>query len=380
MSVRMGTGTLAETWARRDVLRFPAFFGANAPNFSLAGIMGAAIPAALAHAFSPGTFLPFGFQPAAPVVRPAAGPGAAPALPLPAPAIVPPAPAVGGAAVLGGLPPAPPAVPGLLVVWFPASNMWAHVPAPAAPAPVPATAVAAPVGALAPALALAAAAVPAAPVGAPVRGGAIQHQPNKAGTNVVNVAIALTPQEAARANALAAEDDDGRDTPSVFVKTLKNKMGNVRTLSTLVQAISRLENLPPKMDAAHPNSPPWLGTWKEPPSRGLELPAPAKTQCSAHNTQPTHSHVLPLHAPMEPPHDPKEPHVPEPEHICFFSVFLGNSHTPGTSALLHADYPTLASLNVARSIVGPYYARNMQFLATISRGFLQQHADRARIT
>ena len=138
--------------------------------------------------------------------------------------------------------------------------MWAYVPAPAAPAApalVPAPAVAALAAVPAPAVPVPAA-VPAAPVVAPALGvapaaGAIRYKPNRAGTNVINVAITLTPQEAARANALAAEDDDGRDTPSVFVKTLKNKMENVRTLPQLVQAISRLENLLPNVDAAHPS-------------------------------------------------------------------------------------------------------------------------------
>ena len=94
--------------------------------------------------------------------------------------------------------------------------------------------------------------VPPAPVAAPVIAAAVQHQPNKASVNVVNVATALTPQEAARAIALAAQDDDGRDTPSACVKTLKSKMESVRSVAQLVQAISRLENLLPRVDAAHP--------------------------------------------------------------------------------------------------------------------------------
>ena len=306
MSARMGAESLAQTWARRNVLRFPALFGANASNFSLVGITGAAIPATLVQAFPPGTFVPFGYQP--PVVPPAAGPGGAPvagpgaaaalaagpggapaagpgaALPAPPAAPVAAQAPAGGAAALGVPPPAPPPIHGLMAIWLPGPNMWAYVPAPAAaapaaapvaipavvapvPAPAPAPAVpaapAAPAPAAAavpipaPAPALPAAAGPAVPVGAPaaaapVIAAAIQYQPNKASIDVINVQIALTPQEAARAVALAAQDDDGRDTPSVYVKTLKSKMESVRSVSQLVQAISRLENLLPRVDAAHP--------------------------------------------------------------------------------------------------------------------------------
>ena len=112
-SARTGAESLAQTWARRDVLRLPAPFGSNASNFSLAGTTGAAVPATLAQASPPGTFLHFGCQP--PAVLPAAGPGGAPAAGPGAAAALPPAPPApvvvpahaGGAAALGVPPPAP---------------------------------------------------------------------------------------------------------------------------------------------------------------------------------------------------------------------------------------------------------------------------------
>ena len=113
-SARVGAESLAQTWARRNVLRFPALFGSNASNFSLAGTTGAAVPATLGRASPPGTFLHFGCQP--PAVLPAAGPGGAPAAGPGAAAALPPAPPApvvvpahaGGAAALGARPPSPP--------------------------------------------------------------------------------------------------------------------------------------------------------------------------------------------------------------------------------------------------------------------------------